>query len=174
MNVYSVPGHAARIHIEIDLPQTEVAAFLAHARNKKRATSNKLIPVVREIANSDYKRGKRDGYIQTEVPKSLRASFEEISRMSGFRSGQAYLRNYLMHYVDPSTGKRKKDKKGRHLHPSPPDAFASKGRDLIRQAKREADGKPFVRYTFDARKSKLGIIELADARGINLQSSLPR
>lgn len=170
VNVY--PGeNPSRVRIELELSVEEATEFVQGARKAKRATSNSLLNVVEEITQMRRKKRERDGYLQPQVPESLRNRFKEISRQGGSGGGAAYLRDLIGSWIDSTTGRRRRDPKSndrRFLRPPRRYEFRDRGRELIRRAKEGADGERLVRYTFDAGSSKDGLFELASALNVSL------
>jgi hypothetical protein len=165
VNVY--PRPPTGIRIEIDLPSNEANEFLGRARAKKRKTSDLILEAVDEITGTGEKRERR-GYVQPQVPKTLRDRFKSVAKQGGSGGGAAYLRDYLEHWIDPETGKRRLSPRRRYIRPKRSDEFVARGRELIKRAQSGTDGESLVRYTFDAGESKPGLMKLIRAMNISL------
>src|ERR1017187_9504362 len=98
--ISKITSRAGAVRVEMELRPEEAAAFLAYAKEQRTKTSRKLIQVVLELVKIDYKPRERGGKIQPQVPRSLRNQLDEIASARHFRSGAAYLRNYLARYLD--------------------------------------------------------------------------
>lgn len=156
-----------RLMIEVVLRKAEDAtAFYKNWDKARRATSNTLLAVVEQIAGTSPKQRNRNGYLQPQVPRSLRERFEGIA---GVRRGNKFMRDYIARWIDSETGKRRRNKHTRrHIKPRQTDAFIAAGRELIDRAKCKIDGDTLVRYPFNAKNMKPGINKLRKARGMTL------
>lgn len=152
--------------IEVKLPPYEAAQFVKFAKAKQHKVTRVIGALVNEFLPSVDQR-ERDGYVQPQVPKGLRDRFKSVARQRGLGGGAAYLRAYLERWINPKTGKRRR-RGGRSLRPRRSQEFATRGRELIMAAQGGTGGESVARYSFDARNSKVGLMNLTRAMNLSI------